>query len=153
MDKINFQNLPSTSTPINATNLNQLQTNVENAINAVVESGSTANGNYIKYPDGTMICTVMKEGSTFDCTSNSEGNFFYTGTGCDISWTYPQAFLSNTTPCVTFTVRPVASATNMFCTSSLSVIGNDYCLARCALGKAVTGVKFIWNFIAIGKWK
>lgn len=32
MDKINFQDLPNTTTPINATNLNQLQTNVENAI-------------------------------------------------------------------------------------------------------------------------
>lgn len=31
MDKINFSNLPSTTTPINATNLNQVQTNVDNA--------------------------------------------------------------------------------------------------------------------------
>lgn len=31
MDKINFANLPSTTTPINATNLNQVQTNVDNA--------------------------------------------------------------------------------------------------------------------------
>ena len=30
MDKINFQNLPNTTTPVNATNLNLLQTNVEN---------------------------------------------------------------------------------------------------------------------------
>lgn len=29
MDKINFVNLPSTTTPVNATNLNQLQTNVD----------------------------------------------------------------------------------------------------------------------------
>lgn len=31
MEKITFENLPSTKTPINATNLNQLQTNIENA--------------------------------------------------------------------------------------------------------------------------
>ena len=30
MQKINFQDLPSTTTPLNANNLNQLQTNVEN---------------------------------------------------------------------------------------------------------------------------
>ena len=30
MEKIIFENLPSTNTPINASNLNQLQTNVEN---------------------------------------------------------------------------------------------------------------------------
>ena len=35
MQKINFENLPSTNTPINASNLNQIQTNVENAINNV----------------------------------------------------------------------------------------------------------------------
>ena len=33
MNKINFQNLPNTTTPINATNMNLLQTNVENALN------------------------------------------------------------------------------------------------------------------------
>lgn len=31
MQKINFQNLPNTTTPINATNLNQMQNNMENA--------------------------------------------------------------------------------------------------------------------------
>lgn len=31
MDKINFEDLPSTNTPIDATNLNKLQTNVEKA--------------------------------------------------------------------------------------------------------------------------
>lgn len=38
MNKINFENLPSTNTPINATNLNQLQTNIENAITEVVDT-------------------------------------------------------------------------------------------------------------------
>lgn len=33
MEKINFQDLPNTDTPINSKNLNQLQTNVENEIN------------------------------------------------------------------------------------------------------------------------
>lgn len=40
MQKINFQNLPNTTTPVNATNMNQLQTNVENAINGIVEEGT-----------------------------------------------------------------------------------------------------------------
>lgn len=68
MVKINFQDLPSTNTPINAQNLNAVQTNVENEINAtktaleteidgVVESGSNADGRYVKFKDGTMICT------------------------------------------------------------------------------------------------
>ena len=40
MQKINFQDLPSTATPLSANNLNQLQTNVENAINGLFEMGS-----------------------------------------------------------------------------------------------------------------
>ena len=33
MQKITFKNLPDTTTPVNATNLNAIQTNAENAIN------------------------------------------------------------------------------------------------------------------------
>ena len=55
MDKINFVNKGQPA--INDTNLNQMQTNIENAINAIkVESGSNTNGSYIKFSDGTMIC-------------------------------------------------------------------------------------------------
>ena len=32
MEKINFQDLPSTSTPLSSTNLNQMQANMEDAI-------------------------------------------------------------------------------------------------------------------------
>lgn len=51
MQKINFQNLPSTSTPINATNLNAIQSNAESAINDVAGdlsdyvNGRTSMGN------------------------------------------------------------------------------------------------------------
>lgn len=38
MDKINFQNLPNTTTPVNATNLNQLQTNVENEFDGILDN-------------------------------------------------------------------------------------------------------------------
>lgn len=45
MQKINFQDLPSTTTPISAANLNLLQTNVETAIN--LKADSTTLTNYI----------------------------------------------------------------------------------------------------------
>jgi hypothetical protein len=38
MQKINFENLPSTNTPINATNLNAIQDNTESAINSAINS-------------------------------------------------------------------------------------------------------------------
>ena len=55
MNKIDFVN--NGQPAINDTNLNQMQTNIENAINAIiVESGSNENGKYIKFGDGTLIC-------------------------------------------------------------------------------------------------
>ena len=41
MTKITFQDLPSTATPVNATNLNAIQTNAESAINEVNTTAST----------------------------------------------------------------------------------------------------------------
>ena len=49
MQKINFQNLPSTTTPVNATNLNQLQTNVENEFNVGSWTNLTLLNNFIAY--------------------------------------------------------------------------------------------------------
>lgn len=45
MEKIIFENLPSTKTPINATNLNLLQDNVEIAIDGKSEVVDTLDGN------------------------------------------------------------------------------------------------------------
>ena len=62
MNKINFVN--NGQPAINDTNLNQMQTNIENAINAImVESGSNTNGSYIKFSDGTMICRKKVTGT------------------------------------------------------------------------------------------
>jgi hypothetical protein len=42
---------------------------------AIVESGSNANGNYIKYADGTMICTRVVSG-TYN-VNNAFGSLWY----------------------------------------------------------------------------
>jgi hypothetical protein len=58
---------------------------------AIIESGSNANGEFVKYADGTMICTGSP-GST--ATTNSAGGSIYNGT---ISWTFPATFSSEPT--------------------------------------------------------
>ena len=57
--KINFQNLPNTTTPVNATNLNALQTNVETALNDKADTSSIPTVN-----DATL--TIQKNGTTLD---------------------------------------------------------------------------------------
>ena len=44
--------------------------------------GSNANGDYVKYPDGTMICHIRNKVTTFGNTANLQ-----------FTWTYPVAFI------------------------------------------------------------
>ena len=70
MKKINFENLPSTNTPINATNLNLMQDNIEETFEML--------GNNIKVITGEITTTTtssygiatvkLPEGFTFDNT-------------------------------------------------------------------------------------
>lgn len=89
MEKINFKNLPDTSTPLNAENLNTMQNNIENAINVIVESGSNRNGNWIKFGDGTMICT-MKIDFYCDADFTQDGNLWKKTIGESV---FPQEFI------------------------------------------------------------
>ncbi|WP_050604274.1 hypothetical protein [Ruegeria sp. 6PALISEP08] len=69
---------------------------------AVIERGSNANGEFVRFADGTQICTATL--SAVDCT-NAEGAFFVSSA---IAWDFP----------ATFTAAPSVSgsggATNRF---------------------------------------
>lgn len=60
MDKINFVNLPSTTTPLNATNLNQMQTNI----------------------DTGKVETEANRVDNVDANNYIKSGFYYLGTGC-----------------------------------------------------------------------
>ncbi|MHA3735108.1 hypothetical protein ACXR0M_05455 [Pseudomonas sp. Eth.TT006] len=54
------------------------------ATGAVIERGSNANGEYVKFADGTLICTLFNKGAVaFNNTSN-----------IGFIWTYPMAFVA-----------------------------------------------------------
>ena len=58
---------------------------------SIIESGSNANGNYVKYADGTMICYMSIE-VTDQALNNAYGANLYQGTR---TWTYPVEFIDN----------------------------------------------------------
>lgn len=74
MQKINFKNLPSTDTPIDATNLNLMQDNIETAINSIELSGGGDEVGTVKMfsgstaPQGWLIC----DGSAISRTEYAE---------------------------------------------------------------------------------
>lgn len=118
---------------------------INNAINSIIESGSNANGNWIKYNDGTMICAISKEVSFTEYSQ--DGTIYY----YDINnINFPQTFTQlnsinasfNSTKPGKFPWSGIYNAT----TSSIARIRllNYY--------NANDNAGYI-NIIAIGKWK
>lgn len=115
---------------------------------AIVETGNNANGNYIKFGDGTLIC--MLSHSIADVAIDSSlGSGLYYGT---IQWTFPYAFASNSSPavsCGSFKwgtgaswggVRGLATA------NYANLIGYD-------IASRAAGTNVEISATAIGRWK
>lgn len=146
MNKIDFVN--NGQPAINDTNLNQMQTNIENAINAIiVESGSNANGSYIKWSDGTMICTKRVSLSDIPLTATWGVLYDSGSTNIDLG-NYAQSFVGEN-PILSL---QVASANGCWVEgiydNSLSHIAK---IVLCS-GTSKT-VSILLDIIAIGRWK
>ena len=150
MQKINFENWPSTNSAINATNLNALQDNIEDAISEIVESGSNKNGNYIKYGDGTMI-QWQRKSMTINIETAWSGLYYGTAM-CD---NFPIPFVGDI-PTVLGMVYPNSST---WCFGNLVQITarpqsltypGDIMVIRPV---STQNVSVIVEIMAIGKWK
>ena len=64
MTKITFEDLPSTNTPLSASNLNTLQDNVENGITTAVNGETTTITNCNLYKIGSMVFAVIYTAGT-----------------------------------------------------------------------------------------
>lgn len=86
MEKINFQDLPSTSTPLNSTNLNQMQDNMEDAIIPIklvtistsAPSGATTGDMYYNTTDNKVYTAIGE--NTWDSGSTPRYDGFYVNT-------------------------------------------------------------------------
>lgn len=97
---------------------------------AVIERGSNANGEYVKFADGTMICTRYV---TFQALSSPH------------VWTHPSSFASGASVIAFLTTErsdnSVLQQYNVVTTASTS----SFYLSNAAS-------QFIWRFCAIGRW-
>lgn len=143
MQKIDFQNYPNTTTPVDADNLNDLQDNVEEAINEIVESNSNINGNYIKYVDGTMICykTVIA-----NVTMDTAWGSLYEGNIVLGDWAEEFIDVPNVQ---TTNVSTVGAIIECFQTSPTKTNAGVLSLVR--VNSATFPVTI--NVLGIGKWK
>lgn len=74
---ITFKDLPNTETPVTAENLNSNFSELNIKIGSIIESGTNENGSYVKFSDGTMICT--KSYSSSVSITAPLGNIYYNG--------------------------------------------------------------------------
>ena len=138
----NISNAIGNLSNLNTTNKN----NLVSAINSVVESGSNANGTYIKYADGTMIC-IKKIKFTNVVINTVWGSVYETASALNFG-DYAQEFIE--IPNVSITL---ADGATCFCSAfsgrTKTSIGGTW-LWKPAVEENGT---MTFDVIAIGRWK
>lgn len=114
-----------------------------NCLNGVIERGSNANGEYVKFGDGTMICTYVTRVTNF--AINRQYVSIYQGT---YDWTFPVQFIG--VPIVDCNIKYSSSA------SWSTVVDANATLATLRAYDVVSrpaGENTTIRAKAIGRWK
>jgi len=119
---------------------------------SIVSSGSNANGEYVRYADGTQICYNNLTGGV-DCTTATTvlGLNGYT-TATPLSWTYPLAF-STGTQSNSFTALRSDRTTSVFMTNAYNTNTNFVGISVLCSGALGAAYAPTVRCMAIGKWK
>ena len=109
---------------------------------AIIERGSNANGEYVKYADGTMICTIMNSVNT---TLGLFGNVYIANVGFV---NFPATFSQNPT------VTSGASHASGFgyYWSGGNLVRTGYTQLRLFSAAAASSQDLQYSIIAIGRW-
>lgn len=106
-----------------------------------VVSGSNSNGNYIKFPDGTLICYGHESctvANTNGITVTFPTSFIDTGAAGRANYT----FIGNVVSGIDY---PTVYADNIYLTSTNVWLSNA--------GSSVAGNNIVFTWVAIGRWK
>lgn len=107
-------------------------------------SGSNDNGNYIKYDDGTLICSVSK--SVYIAMSSQWGSI-YESSAVSLG-SFPESFISP--PIVSATVTYGAAFIELLANTSTTSWGN---ITLCRPVSTPSAYTYYIDLIAIGRWK
>lgn len=106
---------------------------------SLLETGSGANGVYLRLADGTQICWID---DLSVAGLSGAGPIYQSAT---VSWTFPIAFLAGTEPVVTGQGRDVGRWVTCGTASATAV-------DLAAMGTAATGTGFAIGAMAVGRW-
>lgn len=149
--KQDWKNLPNTTTPFNATRMEHIEQGIYDnsvAISSIVESGTNSYGSWIKYYDGTMICTRKIE-MTISC--NQQWDSLYYGTDTN-QWNFPQTFIAPPT----MSIKCIKTGSGSFFAGEYTglEIGNSYFKnIDIKRPNSFNNIEVAVHVIAIGRWK
>lgn len=116
---------------------------------AIIEQGSNANGDYVKFADGTMICTMMiYSPSTVNWTNGTGGGHKYTDM---INATIPHAFIAK--PSASYAPGEGAVGYRSGWISYLNATSSTCFLLMSALTTTTNNQQFYVSVTLIGRWK
>lgn len=111
----------------------------------VLESGSTSNGNYIKFADGTLICSGISPGAL--TTSTQGGSVFHSAS---VTFTFPVPFAGN----VPRIMPGVLTTTNYYSWAATEGgVSANLTDTTMRLVAPVNGATGYICYTAIGRWK
>ena len=112
---------------------------------AVIERGSNANGNYVRFADGTQICWGTNKSYAGGVTTSASGHFI-SGAGDTVTW--PQPFYDNNS---VVTSAGVGGATpyRVIVLPYRANSANGTFVFQCYVSVSDT---FTYNWTAIGRW-
>ena len=128
-------------------NWNQLDSHLaESAKKHITQSGSNSNGRYIKFDDGTMICTGKIVGQNLQFSEHATG-LWRTDY---INFAYPQSFVGEY-PALSISSTSVGNFGIWMNSASRSLTQGSY--RAFAMGDQSDRAIGDMYFIAIGRWK
>lgn len=108
---------------------------------AIFEKGSNANGEYTKFADGRMICTVRK---SITVNSTAFGQVFRDIAPSEGAWAYPASFIEG--PSIT------PSLVYSYAWASLLTAGVSSCSITVLTASAVSSTSMPLCITAVGRW-
>ena len=137
MSLIEFQDYPSTETPLNAENLNY-------NFSHIIESGSSGGVNYVKYADGTLIQRFGQSITAAD--SRSAGGLTYYSGSANVNLPIPFVDMN-----YRGSTNVILANMNYFCQSYVAPVSNSQ--VQVSFTSTGKNEQRTIDVILIGNWK
>lgn len=117
---------------------------------AIIERGSNANGEYVRFADGTQICSLYSPSVSVSSTARTEGgiSFFYV----EYMWSFPANFAAPPFTELTARIERAPSGVALFAPITVSTVTGVSSDFRISGPQEIVSLLYM-SAIAIGRWK